>query len=99
MRTSTRCNPGRSLRTVTTGPLRNLLNGLAPEEPLQEEIRPGGGLCYHSEADGTGGNTAASLVADLCADGSRLPVRHRNTLRPGCRFHCCTSTPLGNFGT
>jgi dipeptidase len=54
--------------------LRDHSDGLSPEEPLQEEIRPGGGLCYHSEADGTGGNTAASLVADLCADGSRLPV-------------------------
>lgn len=33
-----------------------------------------GGICVHGNADGTGGNTAASLVADLCADGSRLPV-------------------------
>lgn len=33
-----------------------------------------GGICVHCNEDGTGGNTAASLVADLCADGSRLPV-------------------------
>jgi secernin len=33
-----------------------------------------GGICVHADEDGTGGNTAASLVADLCADGSRLPV-------------------------
>jgi secernin len=31
-------------------------------------------ICMHSLPDGTRGNTAASLVADLCADGSRLPV-------------------------
>jgi secernin len=36
-----------------------------PEEPS---------ICMHSLPDGTRGNTAASLVADLCADGSRLPV-------------------------
>jgi secernin len=33
-----------------------------------------GGICVHCNEDGTGGNTAASLVADLCADRSRLPV-------------------------
>jgi len=31
-------------------------------------------ICMHSLPDGSRGNTAASLVADLCADGSRLPV-------------------------
>ena len=33
-----------------------------------------GGICVHHNQDGTGGNTAASLVAHLCADNSRLPV-------------------------
>lgn len=31
-------------------------------------------LCMHPYPGGSWGNTAASLVADLCADGSRLPV-------------------------
>jgi secernin len=31
-------------------------------------------ICMHPDQDNTWGNTAASLVADLCADGSRLPV-------------------------
>ena len=39
------------------------------------DIDPGRGICMHSaDSDGVGGNTAASLVADLCEDGSRLPV-------------------------
>jgi len=33
-----------------------------------------GGICVHHNQDGTGGNTAASLVAHLCDDNSRLPV-------------------------
>ena len=33
-----------------------------------------GTICYHQAPDGRGGNTAASLVADLCGDGSRLPI-------------------------
>lgn len=37
-------------------------------------IPEGPSICMHSLPDGTRGNTAASLVADLCADGSRLPV-------------------------
>jgi len=49
-------------------------DGTSPEEPFQTEIRPGSGICVHCPEDGRGGNTAASLVADLCADGSRLPV-------------------------
>ena len=39
------------------------------------DIDPGRGICMHSaDSDGVGGNTAASLVADLCEDGSRLPI-------------------------
>ena len=33
-----------------------------------------GGICVHHDQDGAGGNTAASLVAHLCADNSRLPI-------------------------
>jgi len=49
-------------------------DGKTPEEPWQREINPGSGICVHASPLGVGGNTAASLVADLCADGSRLPV-------------------------
>jgi secernin len=58
--------------------LRDHSDGSTPNEAFRTEINPGNGICVHfnREADGTliGGNTAASLVADLCADGSRLPV-------------------------
>jgi len=58
--------------------LRDHSDGTTPNEPYQTQINPGNGICVHfkQEADGSvsGGNTAASLVADLCADGSRLPV-------------------------
>jgi len=49
-------------------------DGQTPDEPFQTTIKSGAGICVHTKEDGTGGNTAASLVADLCADGSRLPV-------------------------
>ncbi len=49
-------------------------DGLTPQEPFQNSIRPGFGICMHPNAQGEGGCTAASLVADLCADGSRLPI-------------------------
>jgi secernin len=49
-------------------------DGLAPHEPWRTWIRPGAGICMHPNANGEGGCTAASLVADLCADGTRLPV-------------------------
>ncbi len=38
-------------------------------EPVPGDLR---GICTHPQYEG--GATAASLVADLCADGSRLPV-------------------------
>lgn len=50
-------------------------DGAGPEG-FQTALNPGKGICMHSTgagADATS-NTAASLVADLCADGSRLPV-------------------------
>lgn len=49
-------------------------DGLTPSEPFQNAIRPGFGICMHPNAAGEGGCSAASLVADLCADGSRLPI-------------------------
>lgn len=45
-----------------------------PNEPWQQQIQPGQGICVHYDKPESGGNTAASLIADLCADGSRLPV-------------------------
>jgi dipeptidase len=51
-------------------------NGSDPAEPFQTVPR-GGGICFHYSIEAgeeRGGNTAASLVADLCADGSRLPI-------------------------
>jgi dipeptidase len=49
-------------------------DGARPDEPFRTAFDERQGICVHAAADGTGGNTAASLVADLCADGSRLPV-------------------------
>jgi secernin len=52
-------------------------DGLRPEEPFRTDTPVEGGICVHyslQEGEEKGGNTAASLVADLCADGSRLPV-------------------------
>jgi secernin len=49
-------------------------DGAQPEEPFRSDLGYRGGICIHCNEDGTGGNTAASLVADLCSDGSRLPV-------------------------
>ena len=46
----------------------------APEGPLLTDPTSGSGICVHCNTDGTGGNTAASLVAELCADESRLPI-------------------------
>ncbi len=48
--------------------------GPTPGEAFQKAIGEGPSICVHGKLDGSGGNTAASLVADLCADGSRLPV-------------------------
>ena len=36
----------------------------------------------HGALDGSGGNTAASLVADLCGDDSRLAVYWRSLYFP-----------------
>jgi secernin len=45
-----------------------------PDASLQTDPGSGSGICVHCAPDGTGGNTAASLVAELCADQSQLPI-------------------------
>ena len=58
--------------------LRDHSDAAIPDEPFQTDVESGHGICVHFKRQvddtPTGGNTAASLVADLCADGSRLPV-------------------------
>jgi secernin len=49
-------------------------DGGVPDEPFMTAIRASTGICRHPDHTGAGGCTAASVVADLCADGSRLPV-------------------------
>jgi dipeptidase len=49
-------------------------DGQSPQEDWQTAVRSSTGICRHPEANGEGGCTAASLVAELCADGSRLPI-------------------------
>jgi secernin len=48
-------------------------DGENPHEPIREELPTTISICMHYTGQ-RHGNTAASLVADLCADGSRLPV-------------------------
>ena len=50
--------------------------------PFQTDLAAGPVICRHPHVDGTGGCTAAGLVADLCDDGSRLPV-----------YWCCLYSP------
>ena len=49
-------------------------DGSNPDEPFQTEISSGPSICVHHDDKGEGSNTAASLVAHLCDDGSRLPI-------------------------
>ncbi len=53
--------------------LRDHASGDKPTGPFQTEPTGGISICMH-HAEGIASNTAASLVADLCADGTRLPV-------------------------
>lgn len=55
--------------------------GDSPGEPFQGTIPDTRSICMHY-GDNVEGNTAAGLVADLCADGSRLPV-----------YWCCFYSP------
>ena len=47
--------------------------GVTPDEPFVEDVSDGVSLCVHRDGPNPG-STAASVIADLCADGSRLPV-------------------------
>ncbi|MSQ08579.1 MAG: hypothetical protein EXR57_05765 [Dehalococcoidia bacterium] len=49
-------------------------DGSNPGEPWVEDVRGPVSLCVHRRTPENPGSTAASLVADLCSDGSRLPV-------------------------
>lgn len=49
-------------------------DGAAPDEPFVLEPHDGVSICVHRNFSDSPGTTAASLVADLCNDGSRLPV-------------------------
>ena len=76
-------------------------DAVRPDEEFQTDLRQGG-ICVHFNEDGTGGNTAASLVADLCNDGSRLPVYWCSFLRAwasscpsSSRARCPARWPLG----
>jgi secernin len=53
--------------------VRDHADGSDPGAPFQRSLPLGVSICMHSR-NARGSNTAASLVADLCADGSRLPV-------------------------
>ena len=47
--------------------------GVTPDEPFVEDVSGEVSLCVHRDSPNPG-STAASVIADLCADGSRLPV-------------------------
>jgi secernin len=69
----------RQAGSISAGTMMGVLgdhgHGSAFGEPLDTTIAPGrSSLCLHRRQDGSGSNTAASVVADLCSDGSRLPV-------------------------
>lgn len=48
-------------------------SGEYPDEPFVEDVEGDVSLCVHRRGPNPA-STAASVVADLCADGSRLPV-------------------------
>lgn len=49
-------------------------DGYAPQEDWQPAVRSSTGICRHPEVDGSGGCTAASLVAEFCDNDTRLPI-------------------------
>jgi dipeptidase len=57
-------------------------DGTRPDEPFVEDVGGPVSVCAHRNIEGMEAATAASLVADLCSDGSRLPV-----------YWCCLSSP------
>ncbi len=56
-----------------------------------EAIESGHGICMHSDSVDKGSNTAASVIADLCADDTRLPIYWTSMYSP------CTGIFLPNF--
>jgi len=70
----------REARQIDSKTMMGLLSdhsdAATPDEPFRTEVSSRGGICFHfdPEKPQQSGNTAASLVADLCGDGSRLPV-------------------------
>ena len=48
-------------------------DGETPDEPFQSDLSPVRTICTHYD-DASDANTATSLVADLCSNGSRLPI-------------------------
>ena len=53
--------------------LRDHSDGSSPGEEIRTQISSTRSICTHYSSS-VDGNTAASLVADLCADGSRIPI-------------------------
>jgi secernin len=53
--------------------LRDHSDASEPQEPFRTDLT-GKGICIHFDDGPKGGNTAASLVADLCGDMTRLPI-------------------------
>jgi dipeptidase len=53
--------------------LRDHVDGKNTEDLFRSDHHTTASICWHHTEE-MPGNTAASLVADLCADGSRLPV-------------------------
>lgn len=53
--------------------LRDHSDGSSPGEEIRSHISSTRSICTHY-SNSVDGNTAASLVADLCADGSRTPI-------------------------
>jgi len=49
-------------------------DGDSDKKAFVTDITPGRGICMHAEGGEGLSNTAASLVAELCDDGSRLPI-------------------------
>jgi secernin len=54
--------------------LRDHADGDSDKNAFVTDITPGHGICMHAEGGEGLSNTAASLVAELCDDGSRLPI-------------------------
>ncbi len=65
-------NGGIGVRTMMSV-ISDHSSGEFPDEPFVDDVKGEVSLCVHRGGP-TPASTAASVVADLCADGSRLPV-------------------------